>query len=100
MMRWLLLGGMLLLTGCMNITVNLQPENASVPALSMTSDCVPIILGFAYGNASVDGALANEAEHIHDWQKKAPRITKIRRVQLNDHQFLTFGARCVEVVGE
>lgn len=100
-MRWFLLGGpLLLLTGCMNIVASLQPENASVPEIRMASDCVPIIFGFAYGRASVDRALMDKAELIHDFTAPTQTLTKIRRIQLHDHQFLMFGARCVEVVGE
>ena len=90
----------LLFTGCMNITTSLQPENASVLAVSKASDCVPIIFGFAYGRASVEGALASAAEDLHDWQKSAPKITKVRRVDLFELSILMFGTRCVEVIGQ
>jgi hypothetical protein len=84
----------------MNITASLQPENASVPEIRIASDCVPIILGFAYGRVSVERALVEKAELISDFTVPYQTLTKIRRIQLHDHQFLMFGARCVEVVGE
>ena len=90
----------LLFTGCMHITTSLQPENTSVPVVSKASDCVPIILGFAYGHASVEGALAKEAEYLHEWQKSAPKITKVRRVEQLDLSILMFGTRCVDVIGQ
>lgn len=99
-MKWLMMAGVLLLAGCINITAILQPENASVPEIRETSDCVPIIFGFAYGRASVDRALREQAELISDFTAPTQPLTKIRRIQLHDHQFLGFGARCVEVVGE
>lgn len=77
-----------LLGGCMNITTSIQPENTAVREIWEASDCVPIILGLAYGTATVEGALAEQM------------VTKIRRVQLHDYHFLVAGARCVEVVGE
>ena len=113
MMSWLLIPVALLLTGCMNIAASLQPEDASVPVVREVSDCVPIILGFSYGTATLEEALAEEVRPINEKFKsvesKKPRIqdlsvpqkiTKIRRVLLHDYQFLMFGARCVEVVGE
>jgi len=99
-MRWLLLAGIPLLAGCMNVTASLQPENASVSEIRMASDCVPIIFGFAYGRASVDRALMEKAELIHDFTAHTQTLTKIRRIQLHEHQFLGLGAHCVEVVGE
>ena len=94
---------LLLCGGCMNMTASLQPENASVPEIREASDCVPIILGFAYGHVSIDKALKNKADHNYIYTGRlepARPITNIRRIQIHDYQFLFFGARCVEVVGE
>lgn len=99
-MKRLLIVVALTVPGCMNITASLQPENASVPEIREASDCIPIILGFAYGRASVDRALTDKAELISDFTAHSQTLTKIRRIQLHDYQFLGFGARCVEVVGE
>ena len=94
------------LSGCMNITTSLQAEDTSVKALYTTSDCVPVVFGLANGTATVEGALARPiVDDLGYWAKEgdtAPpqRVTKVRRIQLSDSQFLFFGARCVEVVGE
>lgn len=102
-MRWLLLGGGLILTGCMNVTASLEPENLSVPERYESSDCVTTIFGLAYGRATFEGALAQESREVSIFSVDLaphPRITKIRRISLHDYHFLFFGARCVEVVGE
>lgn len=99
-MKWFLVLGLPLLSSRINITASLQPENTTLAGTYVSSDCVPIILGFAYGSASLEGALANESHVVSDYHSIAPNITKIRRVQLHDHVFLGFGARCIEVVGE
>lgn len=89
-----------LLSGCINVTASLQPENANVPEIREASDCVPIIFGFSYGTATLVNALAEEVTLINNYQVPKQKIQKVRRVQLHDYQFLFFGARCVEVVGE
>ena len=105
-MKWLLMATTLLLTGCMNIAASIQPENATVPEIREGSDCVPIIFGFAYGTATLEGALSEEVRTIESVRSNGKvksnlqKISKIRRVQLHDYSLLMFGARCVEVVGE
>ena len=105
-MKWYILVLPVLFTGCINITASLQPENTSVKEVLLASDCVPIILGFGFGNASLEGALAQEGTKGRSiWTldvepSQTQKLTKIRRVQLHDQQFLFFGERCVEVVGE
>lgn len=89
-----------MVSGCMNITASTQREDASVSALREVSDCVPIIFGLAYGTATVETALAQKAQLIENYNAPWQPIAKVRRVQLHDYQFLLFGARCVEVVGE
>lgn len=81
----------LLLPGCISITTSLHPENERVAETITLSDCVPIILGFGIGRASVEGATTKYGTRY---------ITKIRRIQLYDGQFVFFGKRCVEVTGE
>ena len=90
----------LLTAGCMNITASVQPENTSVPELRESSDCAPIIFGLAYGSASVDVALKTKVQTLAGYDAPWQPIVNVRRVQLHDYQFLFFGARCVEVVGE
>lgn len=105
-MRLVLAIMVMLCGGCMNITASLLPEHADVAQLREASDCVPIILGFAYGSATLEGALSEAVQTIESLKPGAnvestpQKISKIRRVQLHDYQFLMFGARCVEVVGE
>jgi hypothetical protein len=93
---------LLSLTGCINIAASLQPEDASVPAIRAASECVPILFGLSYGQATVEGALAQHVRPIASRTTTDPAqpISKVRRVQLHDYQILMFGARCVEVVGE
>ena len=51
----LMLGAVILITaGCIDITTRLQPEDASVKEVLYGQDCVPIILGFAYGTATIE----------------------------------------------
>ena len=98
------------LTGCINIAASLERQDMSVAETREASDCVPIIFGLSYGRASLEGALSEEVAPIGSGMVSNPRqkpaivprqkITKIRRVQLHDYQFLFFGARCVEVIGE
>ncbi len=96
----LAVGAVLLCAGCMNITASLQPENASVPELREASDCVPIVFGLSYGSATLEGALKHKVQTSEGYDAPWKPIVNVRRVQLHDYQFLFFGARCVEVVGE
>lgn len=93
-------GAVQLCASCMNITASLQPENASVPELREVSDCVPIFLGLSYGSATLEGALKRKVQTSEGYDAPWKPIVNVRRVQLHDYQFLFFGARCVEVVGE
>jgi hypothetical protein len=80
-----------LLTGCINITTKLAPDNPAVKAMREGSACSWIVFGFGYGTNTVEGAMAN-AEPF--------RITKIRSVALGDYGILGIGQRCIEVSGE
>ena len=98
---------LLLLPGCMNTTLSLQPEKDAISGKLEGRDCIPIILGFAYGTATVERARAPGFGMFHEWNAlldssaEPPRyISTIRRIQLHDYTFLMFGARCVEVLGE
>lgn len=92
---------LLILSGCINISTRLQPEDVSVKALKTGSDCVPIILGFGFGTATVERAKAQlEAPDFGDPPPSDGPITKVRRVESTDFQVLFFGNRCVEVTGE
>ena len=90
----------LLCNGCMNISASLQPENAGVQGLRESSDCMPIIFGFAYGVATVEGAMAEKAPLIKNYNEPHAIITRVKSISLHDYTFLFFGARCIEIVGE
>lgn len=96
-----IVGAMLLCAGCMNITARVTPEQTEVPAVRESNDCVPILFGLSYGIATVEKALATKVIRLADaYDGPRARIEKVRSIALHDYQFLFFGARCVEVVGE
>ena len=120
----MLIVGCIVLAGCMNITTRVQ-EDPSVQEVLVGSDCLPIILGLAYGTVDVTTASRNAqpsmgqgrasycdpAVGMHrdgGWhpcpgagsgQASGP-IVKVRRVEVWDFMLWAFGARCVEVAGE
>jgi len=101
----------LLLSGCVNTTIQATPEDQTVPATHEGSDCVPMILSIMIGTATAEQAMAKayataDKEAVQAYAMKnitaeAPvrPITKLRRSQVTDAFFLGFGGRCVEVVG-
>lgn len=82
------------IAGCINITTRLPPEDTSVQAMREAEDCVPIIFGLAYGT------IGTETASIDYFSPTGGKITKIRRVELREWQFLFFGERCIRVIGE
>lgn len=101
--------GVLTLSGCMNLTTRLQPDDVTVTESHQGEDCVPILLGIGIGTATVESATAkarNIAEVVRAQSSRnyvavpADAIRKVRRLQFSDYQFLGFGARCIEVTGE
>ena len=86
----------ILLTGCMSITLQVQPEHQEVQAAITGSDCVPIVLGLALGTATVEAAQRNGM--LSRTMDKP--IKKVRTVQVSYYYFLIAGAWCVEVTGE
>ncbi len=92
----------LTIAGCINITTRLPPEDISVKAVVEAQDCAPIIFSLAYGTISVENALAGEVTKVGDYSAsiEGKKITRIRRVELHDWQFLFFGERCIRVIGE
>ncbi len=80
----------LLLSGCINISSRITPENETVKPLTEGSDCSYIIFGFGFGMNTVEQAMANASPPIH----------KLRSVSLETFQFLFFGYQCVSTVGE
>lgn len=105
---------LLTLSGCINISADLQPRDLQVKPLLQGSDCVPIIFGIGIGTATVDAALAGGRDGVAEERERrlareqrrarqaVPpiRIAKVQRLQLTDYGFLGFGARCLEVTGE
>jgi len=98
---------LLSLSGCINISAQLQPINESVKAEKTSSDCADIIFGFGFGSLSVEHAMT-KVQSIQDplhpyrepiWER-VPYITKIRSIELQDWRFLFFGERCINVTGE
>ncbi len=97
----LLVGLAVIGSGCIDITTRLHPEDPKVSETLIGSDCVLIVFGIGIGTA--DGSLAQEQGHPPSQARytSPTRITKVRRVQWTDRQFLPiFGERCVEVAGE
>jgi len=106
----LIAGLLVLLPGCVNITLQPQPINPLVKSVLHGEDCVPIILGLGAGTATIETAMARgfhpkvepvrTAKNIPAPRPEAVPIRSIHRVQITDVAFFGFGARCVEVVGE
>jgi hypothetical protein len=101
----------LAISGCMNLTTRLQPDDLTVKDSHQGEDCVPILLGIGIGTATVEMAMAQahdiaakerarQARKYEDRRYRIEPIGKIRRLQFSDYQFLGFGARCIEVTGE
>lgn len=90
MMRPILLGSLLFLAGCINITTQVAPENPAVKPITQGSDCSYIVFGFGYGTNTIEGAMRN-AE---------PPVVKIRSITYDTFALLIFGSYCVTVVGE
>ena len=98
----------IVLSGCINITNELQPSNPDVKAVLHGEDCTPIVLGTGLGtntieNAKKDGRpLGVVDEEFRDRIKLNRRtpITRIRTIQLTDFYVLLIGSSCLQVLGE
>ncbi len=97
----------LLVSGCLNITNELEPSHPDVKAVLMGEDCTPIVLGMGLGtntieNAKKDGRLLGDAgefrARIH-LNNRTP-IKRIRTIQITDFYVLLVGSSCIQVVGE
>ena len=100
-----------LLAGCINISTRFQPDDLTVKEELKGSDCVPIIFNLGYGTADIEEAKRG-AKKVHpdpqQWQTRnlstnvnpTQNLTNVRRVEINDIEFLFFGAKCVDVGGE
>jgi hypothetical protein len=86
--------------GCINLAARLQPEDASVKEVLQGEDCAPLFLGIGFGTATIEKAMAEGRPFEDSSSPVKGHITKLRRVELIDRNFLSFGGRCVFVVGE
>jgi hypothetical protein len=97
----------LLLSGCINITNELQPSNPDVKAVLIGDDCTPIFLGMGLGTNTVEGA-KKDGRLLGDAGEFRPRIklndrtpiNRIRTIQMTDFYVLLFGSSCIQVIGE
>jgi hypothetical protein len=96
-----------LLSGCINLTNELQPSNPDVKAVLIGADCTPIVLGMGLGTNTIeaakqDGRILGDAGEFRSRIKLNDRtaITRIRTIQLTDFYILLFGSSCIQVVGE
>ena len=97
----------LVLSGCINVTNELQPSHPDVKAVLIGADCTPIVLGMAVGtntieDAKKDGRLLGEAGEFRSRIKLNDRtpISRIRTIQLTDFYVLLIGSSCIQVIGE
>lgn len=80
----------LLLSGCINISNQISPDDPTVKPLTEGSDCSYILFGLGYGTNTVETAMRNAQ----------PPVTRIRSITLDHFALLMFGSQCVTVVGE
>ena len=80
----------LLLSGCINLSIRLTPEDLSVKPMAVGKDCMYAAFGFGYGSTTVEQAMANAT----------PPIQNIRSVGVNEFYLLGVVRECLIVVGE
>ncbi|MCS6297195.1 MAG: hypothetical protein H8K09_13245 [Nitrospira sp.] len=80
----------MLVSGCVNITNKLTPENPTVKPMTEGSTCSFMVMGFGFGTNTVEQAMANAS----------PPIQKIRSISLDWFYLLLFGTQCITVDGE
>lgn len=97
----------LILSGCINITNELQPTNADIKDVLMGEDCTPIILGFGLGTNRIEYALKDGRPYgeIGEFRSRIhlnrrTTITRIRTIHLTEFYVLLVGSRCIQVLGE
>ena len=94
----------LFLSGCINITNEVQPSNSDVQAVLMGEDCTPIVfgMGLTIETAKKDGRVLGEPGEFRSRIKLNDRttITRIRTVQMTDFYVLLVGSSCIQVLGE
>lgn len=80
----------LLLTGCVDFSLRITPENLLVNSMTEGRDCTYLVFGFGTGTNTVDQAMANAT----------PPIQNIRSVGVNEFYLLGVVRECLIVVGE
>jgi hypothetical protein len=98
---------MLVVSGCINITTELQPSNPDVQGVLMGEDCTPIVLGMGLGTNTIEGA-KKDGRPMGDIGEFRSRIklndrtpiNRIRTLQITNFYILLVGSSCIQVVGE
>ena len=80
----------LLLTGCVDLSFRITPENLSVKPMAEGKTCIYTLFNFGYGTNTVEQAMANAT----------PPIQNIRSVGVNEFYLLGVVRECLIVVGE
>lgn len=80
----------LLLTGCVDLSFRITPENLSVKPMAEGKTCIYTLFNFGYGTNTVEQAMANATPPIH----------KIRSVSTSLFFLLFVNKSCLIVVGE
>ena len=96
-----------ILSGCINITTELQPSNPEVEDVLMGEDCTPIVLGMGLGTNTIEGA-KKDGRPLGDVGEFRSRIklndrtpiTRIRTIQISGFYVLLVGSSCIQVIGE
>ena len=97
----------LLLSGCINITTELQPSNTDVQGVLLGEDCTPVVLGVGLGTNTIEGAKKDgrpmgDVGEFRSRVKLNDRtvINRIRTIQITNFYVLLVGSSCIQVVGE
>jgi len=82
----------LILSGCLNLTTTITPENPHQlhAAYREGSDCTPIVLGWTWGASNLWTAMYDVR----------PPILEAKSIRLHQYYFFLAGASCIEVLGE
>jgi hypothetical protein len=97
----------LILSGCINITTELQPSNPDVQDVLLGEDCTPVVLGMGLGTNTIEGAKRDgrpmgDVGEFRSRVKLNDRtlINRIRTIQISNFYVLLVGSSCIQVVGE
>jgi hypothetical protein len=97
----------LILSGCINITTELQQSNPDVQDVLLGEDCTPVVLGMGLGTNTIEGAKRDgrpmgDVGEFRSRVKLNDRtlINRIRTIQISNFYVLLVGSSCIQVVGE